>query len=602
MRRYSPAGYVAVGLALLSVACPDGREPTPLAMHRIQLAQDLDGNLDCVAPEELTCADLPYDGDCLVIELEIDPTSARACQTCRLADGSTLEQGCDQSVVSCVLVTLPEPDCVVCAYQDGAVIFSTCVASRGSQCASYATAGGRDCERCFDPLGRIVYDSCLPDCGTVICPPLACPPGLAPVRRPNECCARCEAAVDCSGVVCAQDFAVPACPPGTILSRDPGDCCGYLCQPSECTPFAGAEMQDPLPASCATHLDCPEGALCTDGVCGAGDSSLCPAGYVWRDDFPYCGQCVAGAGGSSCLSDFDCAYGQYCAYDAATCGAVPEPGSNGAPLACTGTCRPLDPSCATASGAGAPIVPCEGEWLVGYDAAGCPYPICVCPDGSQSLDGVCRDLCANVDCLIAPAIACELGMHVEYRYPYCCGVCVPDDVCAYVASGATPTGDAPVLVCPEIGCAFGFHPEIDPATCCPTCVPDVANGCLSSNECALGFYCSTEDGVCAPPPGCDPIDNACAGICYGECLPIDDLERPDCVDSDGGLEPYLPGEVLASSGGLTEIVADVCTPDGRAVIEQYCYTRSDGRYRQAVTVQCTGDAAGDASCVDGACR
>lgn len=46
-----------------------------------------------------------------------------------------------------------------------------------------------------------------------------------------------------------------------------------------------------------------------------------------------------------------------------------------------------------------------------------------------------------------------------------------------------------------------------------------AKACASSNDCASGKYCTTEDGVCKPPPACRP-GQVCAALCYGTCAPL----------------------------------------------------------------------------------
>jgi hypothetical protein len=49
------------------------------------------------------------------------------------------------------------------------------------------------------------------------------------------------------------------------------------------------------------------------------------------------------------------------------------------------------------------------------------------------------------------------------------------------------------------------------AISCPATV------CTSSAKCSTDQYCTTEIGVCNPPPGCIP-GKACATVCYGTCL------------------------------------------------------------------------------------
>ena len=105
------------------------------------------------------CQSLPYTGNCASLEVTVDPTTAQSCQVCVQADGTSVDQGCDNGQVACVLVTLPDPPCVVCAYVNGAVLYSTCTPNATNDCTSYERADGAACEHCFDASGRVVYDS-----------------------------------------------------------------------------------------------------------------------------------------------------------------------------------------------------------------------------------------------------------------------------------------------------------------------------------------------------------------------------------------------------------------------------------------------------------
>ena len=54
-----------------------------------------------------------------------------------------------------------------------------------------------------------------------------------------------------------------------------------------------------------------------------------------------------------------------------------------------------------------------------------------------------------------------------------------------------------------------------------------ARACASSAECPAGTTCTTELGVCNPPPGCDPTKNVCPAVCYGTCGPPNAACRSD---------------------------------------------------------------------------
>ncbi len=42
--------------------------------------------------------------------------------------------------------------------------------------------------------------------------------------------------------------------------------------------------------------------------------------------------------------------------------------------------------------------------------------------------------------------------------------------------------------------------------------------CVSSDACPASLICSTEQGACALPPGCEPSVEVCVAVCYGTCV------------------------------------------------------------------------------------
>lgn len=53
----------------------------------------------------------------------------------------------------------------------------------------------------------------------------------------------------------------------------------------------------------------------------------------------------------------------------------------------------------------------------------------------------------------------------------------------------------------------------------PCEAPPTARACFASDDCDAGQHCSTEDGVCDPPPGCREPGRLCPTICTGLCVP-----------------------------------------------------------------------------------
>ncbi len=86
-------------------------------------------------------------------------------------------------------------------------------------------------------------------------------------------------------------------------------------------------------------------------------------------------------------------------------------------------------------------------------------------------------------------------------------------------------------------------------------------GCYSDQECGDNAHCSTSDGDCQLPPGCDG-DQACPAVCYGRCV----LDNDTCTNVDCGpgshceqqctpCDPSNPNEACDPGCG------PVCVPD-----------------------------------------
>ncbi|MEZ0314017.1 MAG: hypothetical protein ACAI38_19770 [Myxococcota bacterium] len=184
------------------------------------------------------CESYPNPGGCKTLTITIDTASGKSCETCENDDGST--ERCGDTSVACQIIKLPEPDCVVCAYINGDVIYSSC--------------NPPDEDTCADVMCPAIYP--------------VCPDGQEPRRDPNDCCGYTCPPVSCDNVLCA---AFMACPPGTETVIAPGDCCG-TCIPqtcnssSECPKYWHCTVDDGECLPC----NAPEGAACTTvcrGIC-----------------------------------------------------------------------------------------------------------------------------------------------------------------------------------------------------------------------------------------------------------------------------------------------------------------------------------------------
>ncbi|MEO0812337.1 MAG: hypothetical protein AAFY60_05695, partial [Myxococcota bacterium] len=135
------AAFVWVaGLGVLA-SCED--EPNSTATQEtvdetLTLESDDTGAL--LACEGEVCQRVANPEGCAQLEVTIDTASGSSCARCLDIDGSVLSERCDGTLVSCTLVTAPEPDCVVCAHASGNVLFSSCVADFPLECVAFAEA------------------------------------------------------------------------------------------------------------------------------------------------------------------------------------------------------------------------------------------------------------------------------------------------------------------------------------------------------------------------------------------------------------------------------------------------------------------------------
>jgi hypothetical protein len=120
-----------------------------------------------------------------------------------------------------------------------------------------------------------------------------------------------------------------------------------------------------------------------------------------------------------------------------------------------------------------------------------------------------------------------------------------------------------------------------PAVCYGVCRPAVIETpCLSTADCEKDEICTTVLGVCKAPPGCNNPNVGCPAVCYGECRKATEGGACD-VDSDCRLE------------------ADYCTGcDCRALAKGERVPACPGP-----GVQCFADPCGrlTARCVNGKC-
>ena len=155
------------------VACGTSDAPPKIDRSGVTLQLNRLENGDLQYCEENgECLELPYDGDCATMEITIDTATGQTCERCVLADGTVAKETCNGTSVACAVVTIPDPDCVVCAYVDGAIIYSSCIADE-PQCYSDA-----DCRDPAGLYGRCIEGECVYEPQPECYDDADCPPGL----------------------------------------------------------------------------------------------------------------------------------------------------------------------------------------------------------------------------------------------------------------------------------------------------------------------------------------------------------------------------------------------------------------------------------------
>ncbi len=387
------------------MACQtSSEEPTQSNTTTFRLETDDNGNLErCDADGNCYSLDNPEGCDVLVIT--IDNLTGRTCERCETADGSVLSERCDETHVVCALVTVPEPDCVVCSYDQGPIIYSSCVPDTANGCQP------EDCGRSVCPAYECPDGSwtgaceCVHDAATDTCawqPIVECAPTCdrdGDGQLDAGCCrwdSDCPAGQHCEGS--------SVCPPDVV--------CVWEGQPGICVPNDDTTC---TPEECGPARECPI-VQCADGSEGGcldiceRDAATGACGWVYRE-------CPAEA----CTSDADCPY-SFCWHGACQ----PE-----------GACR-WDSDCA-------PTARCDGSSV-------CPPDVVCVWEGEPGWCGPIDDTaCTPEEC--GPARECPLVQCADGSEGGCLDICERDaatGVCGWVyrecPSAGSPCGD---FACPR---------------------------------------------------------------------------------------------------------------------------------------------------------
>ncbi len=247
----------------------------------------------------------------------------------------------------------------------------------------------------------------------------------------------CSVAATCRGGACASSVC------GTACSTDSECASGSYCDSGACVPALANGN------TCTRATQCASGLCPGDGMCGLADGAACGLASECRSAI--CG--ASGACGTSCGSDAECTTGHYC---------------DG------GQCQPSAANGAMPGGA-------------------------ACDRGAQCISGVCS---SDGACGAANGAPC--GSAGVCRSDVCDG---QDSSCGYVNGDGPCTGSNAAEVCRSQVCdqgACGYQNTHGPCSSGEQCLSAKCDStlqqcveCRQDAECASGFFCEADTGICA---------------------------------------------------------------------------------------------------------
>ncbi len=230
-----------------------------------------------------------------------------------------------------------------------------------------------------------------------------------------------------------------------------------------------------------------------------------------------------------------------------------------------------DPPCALADVAPAQLLRDPVTGLChGFGSGGCPAECGPCEaDIIAEPDwGSCNAGCEAFDsetCLDVPGCRAVFVSNVEddggFQFHECWSI--------------APSGPAPgscagldAQECSRHDNCSAFYTAEDGILTFAECRVEPVQGCFGDDECGGNAHCSTSDGECLLPPGCEEGET-CPGVCYGKCVSDGDV----CSNVACGPGTHCEAQCLpcdGTNGPCDPFCSPVCVPDTDACAAVDC--------------------------------
>jgi hypothetical protein len=471
----------------------------------------------------------------------------------------------------------------VCAYINGAVIFSTCVVDK-EQLECYVDA---DCTSDDARVGFCVEGYCVDESGCL--EDADCPTGFVCERLETDLSSESDAwygtcvprDVECDDdtpcpddMYCEQwcygDVAVDACDTSDDCP-DNYECREEACWPidcdssdSGCRAYCGGICQSVYQNPCE-EMDCATGTHCevVDADC---DTTPCLS----------LAECVPDV--RECTDDDDCPDGFACIEQ--ICPATPCTEERCPP--CYGVCEPVDATSCESDEDCASDEVCEPY----FEVTDCDTADCVDLSAVRGLCVAAPSTCANNnDCATGSE---ELGYCVDSECIYQFDCELSHAVCDMVE----PTCPDGQVITVLNGC---YGPCVDPSACEST-----QSSCLSKDDCPSLHECLVYCPDCVGDPGCT---SNCEGLCVpvepecieGQACVLEDGIFGTCVDGTCDIDDILCGSGGSCPNGLTcvEVCDSICLPVPGETCEPQCWDLCQSVSDSCHATGCSGEVCSD---------